>query len=549
VPAPPGLPVPAGTPIQVRVSGACVGGGFYPTDGTGAPGTAFENTGTSQPKVDLRVDQDFTNGGRMSYSAGYAGTEGIVHTGIGPFDLQSGSYMGYGRIGYSKGALKIAAFANFLDAEAPNLLLTDPATLRPVELNFKTQTFDFEIGHSKVLAGKHILSYGGNARRNNFDITLASTAEDRTELGAYFQWEYFADKFRVVAGGRVDKFGNIDDPVFSPRVSLMFKPAQSHTLRVSYNRAFRSPSAINNFLEQRIFAPGVAPIDLRPLIPLLSVVAPPLVPLVPAQPVRLTVRNVGNEIGSTSGTTTLKEESLTAYEVSYTGTIGGRTTVGVALYQNDSDDNINFTNVIPSATFPTGIVPPFDVYSAANSAEIGIPGPLYAFLVQARIPGFPLPRTVTTYLNLGPLRQRGIELSLDHRINDIFTASANYSFQDDPEVLDPDSDQIRYPIEELALPAKNRFNVNLGWNSRRFLGSAGLNYSDEAFWSDVLSSPFHGFTDSYTMVNATFGVKWGEEGRLVTSLKGINLLNEAIQQHVFGDIIKRTLSFELRYNF
>jgi hypothetical protein len=51
------------------------------------------------------------------------------------------------------------------------------------------------------------------------------------------------------------------------------------------------------------------------------------------------------------------------------------------------------------------------------------------------------------------------------------------------------------------------------------------------------------------MVNASFGMKWGEEGRLVTSLKAINLFNEAIQQHVFGDVIKRTLSFELRYNF
>jgi outer membrane receptor protein involved in Fe transport len=549
VPAPPGLPVPPGTPIQSGVGANCVGGGFYPTDGTGAPGTAFENSGTSQPKVDLRVDQDFTSGGRMSYSAGYAGTEGIVHTGIGPFDLQSGSFMGYGRVGYSKGALKVAAFANFLDAEAPNLLLTDPATLQPVQLNFKTQTFDLEAGNANVIGGKHILSYGGNVRRNNFDITLASTAEDRTELGAYFQWEYFADKFRVVAGGRVDKFGNIDDPVFSPRVSLMFKPSQDHTLRASYNRAFRSPSAINNFLDQRIFAPGVAPIDLRPLIPLLSVVAPPLVPLVPAQPIRLTVRNVGNEIGSTSGTTELKEESLDAYELSYTGTFGGRTTLGLAVYQNDSNDNINFTNVIPSATFPTGIVPPFDVYTPANSSEIGIPGPLYAFILQARIPRFPLPRTVTTYLNLGPLRQRGVEVSLDHRINDTFTASANYSFQDDPEILDADSGQIAYPVEELALPAKNRFNASLSWNAERFVGVASVNYSDEAFWSDVLSAPFHGFTDSYTMVNATFGVKWGAEGRLVTSLKGINLFNEAIQQHVFGDIMKRTLSFELRYNF
>ena len=35
-----------------------------------------------------------------------------------------------------------------------------------------------------------------------------------------------------------------------------------------------------------------------------------------------------------------------------------------------------------------------------------------------------------------------------------------------------------------------------------------MNYSDKAFWSDVLTSPYHGFTDAYTMVNGSFGVKW-----------------------------------------
>jgi outer membrane receptor protein involved in Fe transport len=534
--------------VQVGSGPNCVGGGFYPIDGTGAPGTAFQNGGTSQPKVDVRVDQEILTGGQLTYSAGYAGTEGLVHTGIGPFDLQSGSYMGYGRVGYSKGALKTALFGNFLDADAPNLLLTDPQTLQPVALNFTTKTFDFEIGHSTVLGGKHILSYGGNARRNNFEITLAPDAEDRNEFGAYFQWEYFADKFRLTAGGRLDKFGNIEDPVLSPRLTAMFKPAQDHTVRVSYNKAFRSPSAINNYLDQRIFAPGVAPIDLRPLIPTLQVVAPALVPFVPTQPVRLTVRNVGNEVGSTSGTTTLQEESLTAYEVSYTGTFGGRTTFAVAAYQNDSDDNINFTSVLPSASFPAGITPPFDLYTPQNSDEIGIPNPVYQFLLAARIPGFPLPRTVTTYLNLGPLRQRGVEVSLDHRINDVFSASANYSWQDRPEALDPDEGQLPYLNEEVALPAKNRFNLGLNWSAERFLGSASLNYCDEAFWSDVLQSQFHGFTDSYAMVNASFGVRWSD-GKLVTTVKGTNLLNETIQQHVFGDILKRTVSFELRYNF
>ena len=89
-----------------------------------------------------------------------------------------------------------------------------------------------------MLGGKHILTYGGNVRQNNFDISLAQ-GDDRTEFGAYVQWEYFVDKFRLAAGGRVDKFGNLDDPVFSPRLSVMFKPTPDHSIRASYNRAFR----------------------------------------------------------------------------------------------------------------------------------------------------------------------------------------------------------------------------------------------------------------------------------------------------------------------
>jgi outer membrane receptor for ferrienterochelin and colicins len=536
----------AGIPGQIGTGPNCVGGSFYPIDGTGAPGTAFENNGTSQPKIDARLDQELSRG-RLTYSAGWAGSEGIVHTGIGPFDIQSGSYMAYGKVGYTRDALRVTAFGNFLDVEAPNLLLTDPGTGEPVALNFTTQTYDLEVGHSSVIGGRHILSYGGNARRNNFDITLTPEAEDRNEFGAYFQDEFHLDRFRFSVGGRVDKFGNIEDPVFSPRVTAMFKPTPDHSFRVSFNRAFRSPSAVNNFLEQNIFAP-IPSIDLTPLAGLIPQLVPgpqgqALAALVPTTPIRLIVRNVGNP--------DLKEESLTAYEISYTGTIKSRTSIGLAVYQNDSDDNINFSNVTPSATFPSGI-PPFDVYTPENSdqccAPVGIHPALYGFLLQAQIPGFPLPRTVTTYLNLGPLRQRGFEASLDHRFNNEFSFSANYSYQERPKALTADSDQIPYFTEELALPPKNRFNAAVSWNTARFLGSAGVNYSDKAFWSDVLSSPFHGFTDSYTMINATFGVKW-MDGKITTSLKGTNLGNQKIQQHIFGDLIKRSVFAEVRATF
>jgi outer membrane receptor protein involved in Fe transport len=396
-------------------------------------------------------------------------------------------------------------------------------------LNFTTKTYDAEVGYTRVVASKHILSMGGNARRNMFDITIAPKSEDRNEFGAYFQDEIFFEKFRFVLGGRVDKFGNIDDPVFSPRVSAMFKPAPAHAFRVSFNKAFRSPSVINNSADF-YFALG----ETCQLAPPLCVLFPPL------RGFRLGPHFLGNP--------DLKEDSLTAYEVGYTGTFGGKTTFGLSFYINDTDDNINFVSspsVIARSGLPPDQYPP--VYTAANPP----PGwPLPAFIVDlpALRPLFnQIPATVT-YLNLGPVRNRGVEVSLDHSFTNQVSASVNYSWQDDPEVLEADADQIAYPPEEISLPPTNRFNAAVNVNTDRFLGSLSVNYSDEAFWSDVLTAAYNGYTDAYTLLNGSFGVRFAN-GKVTTAVKVNNILNEDIQQHNFGDILKRSVTGEVRFKF
>jgi iron complex outermembrane receptor protein len=532
--------VPLGRhPLDARV---VTGGAAYPADGPGLPGQAFENTDTRQPRFDVRLDQRLAGGGALSYTGGAAGTSGIIHTGVGPFAIEPGAFLGYGRTVFSNEAFRVSAFVNLLDARSSNLLLTDPVTLRPLQLDFKTRTFDAEAGHATVVGSRNALSYGGNVRWNNFDeISIAPEAQNRTEIGAYLQDEVMLNRFRVTAGMRVDKFGNIDKAMVAPRVSVIFKPADTQSVRVSWNRAFRSPSAINNFLDLKLFAP-VAPIDLRPLRPLLPA---PLASLVPAQPVPLIVNAVGNR--------NLEPESLTAVEVAYTATIADRTTVGVAWYQNDTDENINFAQITPSTSFPRGI-PPFDassseyVYTAANSAETGIPGALYGVLLQLGIPGFPLPRTVSTYVNLSPIRQRGIEFSFDHRLSSAVALSANYSLQATPTFPTADVDEIAYPPEETGLAARHRFNASMSWSAGRYLGSASLNAASRAFWVDVLGTPYAGYTDAYGMVNGSFGVKW-LDGKMTTSIRVINLTNQTIQQHVFGDLMKRSIAGDLRLRF
>jgi outer membrane receptor protein involved in Fe transport len=518
------FPRPTGTiPLitDPRDPSAKVGGAAYPDDRDGPLGTAFKNTGTSQPKFEARIDQEL-EGGRVSYGGGIAGSNGIIHTGIGPFNIQKGSNSGYGKVNYNRGALKVHFFTNYIDAEAPNLLLASP-TGTPLQLNFSTQTYDFEAGDAFALGRHQVLSVGGNVRRNNFNITLDPNAENRTELGAYVQDEIFADRFRFTLGGRVDKFGNLSDPVFSPRLAMTFKPTTDQGVRVSFNRAFRSPSVTNNYLDITI----VVPTNLSGLAPLLPA---PLKPLV-AAPFPLAVRAVGSRLPvGTIPQNELVEESLTAYEIAYDSTVR-RTRFGAAFFVNDTDDQINFSQLPPN----------LDPYTAANPPPGWLLPPSILTAIAAN--KIFLPRTGFTYLNLGPIRQTGFELSVDHQINSNIGAFANYSWQSKPTVLDAPNP---YPFQELALPPTNRFNAGFSFEDARFLGSASVNYSDKAFWSDVLTSPYHGFTDAYTMVNGGFGVKWAG-GKITTLVRGANLFNQEIQQHIFGDIIKASVVGEVRF--
>ena len=383
-----------------RVPGGMVGGAPYPLDGVGPFGAAFANRGTSQPKFDVRCDQELANGGQFSYSGGVAGTEGLSHTGVGPFDIQRGSYLGYGKVGYTQGDFRFQLFSNIMDGDAPNLLLADPATGQPVQLGFKGKTFDVEIGNSTFVGERNLLTYGGNVRRNTFDITIAPTAPDRLEFGAYLQDEIFFERVRLVLGGRVDKFGSVSTPAFSPRVSVMFKPGVDHSVTVSYNRAFRSPSIINNFLDMNV----VFPVDLsglaafRPLLP--ALLPPGLPPAVAqgalmqleqqldqttAQPFPLVVRSVGSDLPLGSMPRTgITEESLTAYELSYTGTFGG-TTAGAAVYLNRRDTPIAFTELPGSV----------DPYTAENPPPGWVlPPQVLSFMASAA--GIYLPRTAFT---------------------------------------------------------------------------------------------------------------------------------------------------------
>ena len=463
------------------------------------PGTqvaypAFANRGTLQPKLDARADYQLADGRQaIILAGGISGTEGIIHTGLGPLDVQRGSTFKYGRMTYRRDRLKLQAFVNALDGEAPALLQRG-LDGRPLEFRFENQAYDVEVSNLHLFGTRHLLSYGGNFRHNNFDLSFAPGATNRDEGGIYVQDAIFlSDHFRWIVGSRIDRFDVLKKAVLSPRTTLLMKPRPSQTFRLSFNRAFRAPSFVNSFF-------GTSFLNE--------------VNLGPAGPFQFPADAVGNQ--------QLKEEGLTAYEAGYIGGFG-RTTLGASLYLYRTRNTILFTQ--------TGSY-------QSSGPPAGWPlAP--AVLDQLIAEGRGLPSRFS-YLNFDRISDRGLELSADVRLTTATSVFANYTWQADPK-------PTGFDISELNLPPTHRFNAGVSIGRGRYFGTLSGSFVDAAFWQDVLPA-YEGPTEAYTLVDGAFGVH-STDRTMTVAVRGTNLLGKPVQQHVFGDVIRRTVTGEVRFGF
>ena len=462
--------------------------------GTGTPYPAFENRGTTQSRLDVRADYDHPASRRkVVFAGGISDTEGIIHTGLGPLDVQPGSTFAYGRVTYTRDKLKLQFFVNALDGMAPPLL-QQGLDGHPLDFRFQNQAYDVEFANLHLLGARHLLSYGGNYRHNSFNLSFARRGEKRDEGGVYAQDQIFlSDRYRWIVGARIDRFDVLEKAVVSPRTAFLVKPRPNQTFRLSVNRAFRAPSFVNSFLEASLLSQ---------------------VNLGAAGAFSFPTLAHGNE--------QLHEEALTAYEAGYTGEFD-RATIGAAVYLNHTRNMIQFTPVeyYTSATPPPGWPLPPAVLDALAAQGRGLPSRL-------------------TYLNFDRISDHGVELSADMRIRRGLSAFANYTWQADPK-------PAGFDISELNLPPRNRINAGASLTHGRYFGSLSTSFVDAAFWQDVLPG-YQGPTKAYTLLDAGGGVQSSDRAMTV-AVRASNLLNKAVQQHVFGDIIRRTVTGEVRFDF
>ena len=202
---------------------------------------------------------------------------------------------------HAQGPSRARSSRNMLDGDATNLLARDPLNGQPSPSRSRPRPTTSSCRTSRRFAHAARRQLRRQPAVQHASISRSRRRRDnRTEFGVYAQDEIFlSDHFRWSLGARVDRFDYLDDFVFSPRTTFLIKPQENQTIRLSYNRAYRAPSVINNFLDVTLTEPSISACSARRSR---------------AACIRCRSSLVGNH--------DLTEQSLDAYEIGYTGVRG-----------------------------------------------------------------------------------------------------------------------------------------------------------------------------------------------------------------------------------
>ncbi len=445
---------------------------------------AYDNPPTRQPRFDARVDWD-RDARRWSFRSGYARTSGSLLSPTLPLEFEF-LYSYYADTSYSSPGMDATVQYRRLVGHAASLLDGSPS-------NAISNTPSADITFRRVVGTKQVLVFGGSTRTDFFDIAAAPAQDVRFQTGAFVDDQIaLTPQVRLNLGGRLDYIQTVG-AAFSPRASIVVQPKPGASLRFAYSRAYRSPTLIENYL----FVPSAFSLDVGG-----------------AEPLSVPILAVGNE--------DLEVARSDGMEVGFSGNFARRHTLAATFYHVIVDGEIQFGT---------------SMFYGPSNPPPGWPLP------PALVPEGVLPQT-STFRNVGRLRSRGLELSLDTDWSRYLWSRLSYTFQDEPELTDAVAD---FPTS-VNLPPTHQASVLIGGSRGPWTGSAGLTFVDRAFWSDALDARFWGFTKSYTLLNVAAAYKV-DRARSEIAFTATNLLDRKVQQHAFGDIVRRRAAVEYRVRF
>ena len=356
----------------------------------------------------------FDNGGRLSVDAGASATYGIGQTNVGRNQLVNYGYKHlqlkyagarwfaqvYENSSTGGGTFQLNAYTTnstshpTISSDSAKTLSSFPGEGRLMAAEVQN---NFSIGMLgatgvKALDETHI-TWGAQYRRDRVSSYMHWLTDRATgtailveQKGAYAQIETpWSDMFRSVIAARYDqpdKYGS----QFSPKAAILFSPTSDQTFRVTYSKAFKSPTILMTDFYYPNFAPFVG---------------------VFGNTTGYDVKNAAGTILASYGA--IQPEKNDTWEVGYKGEISNKLFIDITAYQTKYQ---NFQSPLSIIANPFGN-PSTNAYNHVTGAK-----------VTDQNGG---PQIVLIYYNLGEATIDGIDAGLKYYFTDNVSAMGNVS--------------------------------------------------------------------------------------------------------------------------
>jgi iron complex outermembrane receptor protein len=560
-------------------------------------------------KGDARID--IRPGGNseavLAFGASQVGS-GIELTGLGAAQVKDWRYS-YAQARFSKDRLFAQVFGNFSNAGDTYLLRTG----EPIVDKSRIYVAQLQHGFS-LLNDRQQFTYGVDFQRTEprTEGTILGRNEGVkvNEIGAYLQSESQLTKsLSLIAAARLDDNDYVDETVFSPRAALVFQPTSTQTFRVSYNRAFETPTSNNLFLDivaarlpgdlYSVRALGVPKSGFTfrrdcgglcmrspfgtgsQFVPLdATMFWPAVVAAVQAQtgkdisgipaPTAADVKTVLRVLNTTDGSFSdvnaadvrdirpIEPTITNSFEAGWRGLVGDRLMVSLDVYHTRKDDFVGPLIVeTPNAFLDTQSLTAYlsKFLPAAQAAQLaaGIGGlsgnpDVTGIPLGTVVPDNPLTENadmMVTYRNFGEVSLWGSDVGAQFLVNDRLSFQGSYSYVSKDYWTAQEVGGLS-PIALNAPPSKASLAANYD-NPSGFVGELRGRYVDSFAMN---SGVYIGDIDSYGLVDASVGYHIPmTRGSALLTLSAQNLFDDRTQQFVGAPAMGRLIMTRIRYTF
>jgi outer membrane receptor for ferrienterochelin and colicins len=202
---------------------------------------------------DARIDWRPAVNTEFNFSTGYANNTNVELTGLGGAQAV-GWTSNYFQAQFKKDRFYAQYFVNMTNSGNTFLIPQNANQTTFTYLKETSELHSAQVQHSSQLANKKLnLVYGADlfmTRPSGNVYGRFDGIADINQYGGYLQGDYkFNKQWSFTGAFRVDYQDAINETMFSPRAALVYKPKDNHTLRLTYNRAFSAPTALNFFLD------------------------------------------------------------------------------------------------------------------------------------------------------------------------------------------------------------------------------------------------------------------------------------------------------------